>query len=1067
MAPASSRTQFPPSVCENERLDLNSIRALVVSINQYIHEFLSNAEARIALTLRCTSKLRNQRHGFFEFLEQSIISNLYWGIENVEDAVQTSISEERATRLQTAEQMLQVPALLDEHGETSGTENRYLVCCSYFYLSVVKKLQGDEWQVALHFLQSLLVSPRLVLTEFAQGFCYSLLLSFATSSRQENGETMRSDSSVEFGEGDYGESTIRQVARKYKDWLMYYQVMLYGETQQWKQDGSNSMLPPENGSHSMSEASKATDCGFPLPTLFHYDNIHPLDRTDVIQDKTKASQDFPWCEDKGNSQKKLGLIPELQFNDRGSWRDSSTKYIRDLLKDSQPGSPTSLFSSMNGSESDSDIEEGMNYTNHSKRSTRADLPEKFSQKLRYACTKSDPEQSLISLSSASLSTVQEQYIKVSMTKSFSKKSSDFKLRSIEQKNLEPQILQNCLEESEPMELSLKLSKFQTFGSAIPSFLGQGSASQVSNQNIAKAQLYHSISGRDSKSEILGLIEKAISRLCFSEGLGNYDEEYAVEVSTIYKMLNSKTGVQYTMLKDLIMDQLLTSISTSKEEKVIRASVSLLTTIISENNSVIEDLKKKGLKLCDLATALRQNVHEAAILIYLISPSPREIKSLQLLPVLVEIICTSKCYNAWSPSLMLTPPAASMMIIEVMVTAFDDDTNKMHLVEISSPSVLCGLLEVARTNNVEGLVSLGSILVKCMQLDGECRGYISKFIPVAQFLCLLQSDKKEAVHIALQVFNEILRVPRSSAISLLQRINNEGKNDIIHILMLCVNHLQTEYQLLAANVLIQLLVLENCSTTSLLKEEAVQVLLRSVACEEKSAMQSLSASILSNLGGTFSWTGEPYTVAWLLRKVGLSSDHQNMIKSFNWFDQSLQDAGVDSWCSLIARNIICIGEPVFHALDRGLKSKIKKVSRDCLTTIAWLGCEIAKSPSSTRFSACEILLGGIELFLHPGIELEERLLACLCIFNYASGKGMQKLANFSEGVRESLRRLSHITWMAEELHRVADYLMPNNSRISCVHTQVLELGFNSSGAVCALIFYKGLLFGGYSDGSIKL
>lgn len=41
-------------------------------------------------------------------------------------------------------------------------------------------------------------------------------------------------------------------------------------------------------------------------------------------------------------------------------------------------------------------------------------------------------------------------------------------------------------------------------------------------------------------------------------------------------------------------------------------------------------------------------------------------------------------------------------------------------------------------------------------------------------------------------------------------------------------------------------------------------------------------------------------------------------------------------------------------------------------------------------------------------------------------GMQKLTNFSEGVRESLRRLSHITWMAEELHQVADYLMPNNS-----------------------------------------
>lgn len=352
-------------------------------------------------------------------------------------------------------------------------------------------------------------------------------------------------------------------------------------------------------------------------------------------------------------------------------------------------------------------------------------------------------------------------MKANMIKSFSNKFNDFKLCSMEQINLEPQIRQSYLGESEPMELSLSPCKLQTFDGAcaVPLSVGQGSASQNSNQNIAKGQLYHSNSGRDSKSEIMGLVEKAISRLCFSEGTGNYDEEYAVEVSTIYKMLNNKTGVQYTMLKDLIMDQLVTGISTSKEEKVIRASVSLLTTIISENNSVIEDIKKKGLQLCDLATALKQNVHEAAILIYLISPSPREIKSLELLPVLVEIICTSKCYNAWSPPLMLTPPAASMMIIEVMVTAFDDDTNKTHLVEISSPSVLCGLLEVARTNNVEGLMSLGSILVKCMQVDGECRGYISKFIPMAPFLCLLQNDKKEAVHIALQVFNEILRVPR--------------------------------------------------------------------------------------------------------------------------------------------------------------------------------------------------------------------------------------------------------------------------------------------------------------------
>lgn len=87
-----------------------------------------------------------------------------------------------------------------------------------------------------------------------------------------------------------------------------------------------------------------------------YDIIPPLDHIDVFQDKRKASQDFPRCEDTGNSPKELGFIPEPQFNNWGFCRDSSTKCIGDVLKDSHPGSPTSLFSSMNNSESDSDFE---------------------------------------------------------------------------------------------------------------------------------------------------------------------------------------------------------------------------------------------------------------------------------------------------------------------------------------------------------------------------------------------------------------------------------------------------------------------------------------------------------------------------------------------------------------------------------------------------------------------------------------------------------------------------------------------------------------------------------------
>lgn len=265
--------------------------------------------------------------------------------------------------------------------------------------------------------------------------------------------------------------------------------------------------------------------------------------------------------------------------------------------------------------------------------------------------------------------------------------------------------------------------------------------------------------KDSKSELLKIIEKAISRLCFSEELRACDKDYAVEVRAIYEMLKNKTGVKYTMLKDAILEQLLTAISTSVDDTVVRASVSILTTVISANVSVVEDIKKKGLQLKDLASALKRNVHEAAILIYLIKPSPTEIKTLDLLPMLVEVVCTSNICKGEPESSLLTPPAASLMIIEVLVTAFDNATNNMHLATINSPRVLSGLLDVARQRKIEELISLATVLVKCMQFDGQCRKYLSELTPVAPLICLLQSNEKRAMLVALEFFHEILCMPR--------------------------------------------------------------------------------------------------------------------------------------------------------------------------------------------------------------------------------------------------------------------------------------------------------------------
>ena len=97
--------------------------------------------------------------------------------------------------------------------------------------------------------------------------------------------------------------------------------------------------------------------------------------------------------------------------------------------------------------------------------------------------------------------------------------------------------------------------------------------------------------------------------------------------------------------------------------------------------------------------------------------------------------------------------------------------------------------------------------------------------------------------------------------------------------------------------------------------------------------------------------EPYTLAWLVKKAGLTSPyHRNMIRKSNWLDKSLhvrykensigfygnkgidkenfmdlQDTSTGPWCSKVARGVINIQNPIFHALEKGLKSKIRKVS----------------------------------------------------------------------------------------------------------------------------------------------
>ncbi|KAL8263686.1 hypothetical protein R6Q59_021816 [Mikania micrantha] len=979
MASTSSSSSSSSSSI-HESIDPDLLKLLVTLINNHINSLISNPQSRKIVSTKCTTNLQIHKHNSSDFNEQSVLSNLYWGIQNVEDAIELKCSKQ----IQTSEKMLQAPASLNENAITGGLSNAYLVCCAYFYLCMVGKMQADVIQVAVYFLQAVVVSPEVVRTELAPELYQSVVELCIEPLRP--------------GLGDGFDGVILG-AKSYKAWLMYHQVISYGR----------SPLLMKRNSHEPKNTKACTTSSSKSYHHHHHQNykkVHPVDHQQsahaaIVEcsaskkvsesSSIKRLQDH-LMEDQSHQNAHVAIVEDSVS--KKIYERSDTRRLQDLLMEDQSDTQSSCSGIIDFADDDF---EG--------------CADKFGSSLGTLCVAADEQ---------------------------------------------PEFW-NCLEDHK------EESTWENF---------QLTKREYSKGNSTRRDEFL-FSGENSyRVEQAEIVQKVISKLCFSKGVRkreDYDDDSTTaEITTVYEMLANKPGLKYSLLKDVILDQLLMALSTSKEQGVTRASVSVLSSIISSNRSVIDEIKKKGLNLHDLANALKRDVYEAAVLIYLINPSPNELKTLELIPALVKIICSPRCSKGGLKSLPVTPQSASLIIIQVLVTAFDYSTNNTHLAAIVLPKVISCLVNVPRKGNLEEIISLAAILVKCMRFDGNCRRHILQFTPNSPFVSLILSTHNHAILAGLEFYHELIKMPRSSSVSLLQKLREEGGINIMCVLMLAIQQTQQKYKLLAASLLLQLNVLEESLDKILNTEVAIQTLMESVACEENLDAHELAASIFSNIGGTYGWSGEPYTIAWLVKKAGLNSIlHKNAIKNIDWSDEMLQESKTEIWCGKVARHILKLGNPVFYALKDGLKSKNTKISRDCLTTIAWIGCEIVKGPDDLRILACDILLGTIEQYVHPVMKLEERLLACLCIYNYTFGRGMQKLTKLSEGVRESLRRLSSITWMAEELLKVADYYMPNKWRISCVHTQVLEASYNGSGAVISLIYYRGYLFSGYTNGSIKV
>ena len=157
------------------------VRLVNTTVDSFIRDRLINKEERIQHKEQCAERLAAEDGSCGEdrevrYSDQAVLANLDWGIEALEEAIATSNMETKLARLDYAEKMLQVCAMLNSDQKTAGVPNFYLSAWAHLNLAYLWKLRNNVSKSVLHVLEMFIVDPFFSRIDFAPELWKDLFL---------------------------------------------------------------------------------------------------------------------------------------------------------------------------------------------------------------------------------------------------------------------------------------------------------------------------------------------------------------------------------------------------------------------------------------------------------------------------------------------------------------------------------------------------------------------------------------------------------------------------------------------------------------------------------------------------------------------------------------------------------------------------------------------------------------------------------------------------------------------------------------------------------------------------
>ncbi|KAK8935983.1 putative E3 ubiquitin-protein ligase LIN [Platanthera zijinensis] len=364
---------------------------------------------------------------------------------------------------------------------------------------------------------------------------------------------------------------------------------------------------------------------------------------------------------------------------------------------------------------------------------------------------------------------------------------------------------------------------------------------------------------------------------------------------------------------------------------------------------------------------------------------------------------------------------AFLIFEQMLAGLNSDEKKeniKHLIALGGLQFLTQMLELGC---LEVKSRAAEFLVQCIKADGCYRKYLVMNIRKSSLLELIHSWQiHEKINAASLLIELICLDRRMDITSFLSGLKTEASFTIMSDLLLCLKSSLPEERVLVAVLLLHLDLMEESQIYSTFSGEAVKCIMAALQCclSNNKFIPNCRAALFM-LGGYFSSSGEILLEIWLLKQAG-----------FDGYSLGHDDVGDETiseeeeirrkdWLKSVTSILIRYKKKsFFETLSTCWKFGSPDLASICLVTTAWLSLAL---PSlclpALQFSATSALLPRLKESFRSDLDIRQRVLACLCLFNFSKiSECRDSLKEIVVEIHDPLNNLRGVTWTAERLYK---------------------------------------------------